>query len=146
MCFYDILRVAVWRPGFLCIITVEGKDWREGIETARERGSVCISLAVGIPSCFLLFNSTCRPSCGKHYMLEYCAVSIFADLVVKSESLVKWSSRNLSYSQNSLDFFADLNLRLLSRTKWGHLISRSIHYPHCVTKKNPTHLQKLSNS
>jgi hypothetical protein len=41
-------------------------------------------------------------------MLENCAVSIFADLVVKSESLVEWSSRNLSDFQNSFYFFVDL--------------------------------------
>jgi hypothetical protein len=77
-------------------------------------------------------------------MLEYCAVSIFADLVVKSESLVEWSSHNLSYFQNSLDFFADLksSLIVLNQVGGGHLISRFIRYPDRVTKKNhQNHLQ-----
>jgi hypothetical protein len=52
-------------------------------------------------------------------MLEYCAVSIFADLVVKSESLVEWSSHNLSYFQNSLDFFADLKSSLIVLNQVG---------------------------
>jgi hypothetical protein len=59
MCFYDILRTAVRQPGFLCIIRrIEGErvKWMK-------RGGLCIILAVGIPSCFLRFNRTCRSGC-----------------------------------------------------------------------------------
>jgi hypothetical protein len=124
-----LVIVFLWHSeigGLTTWLSLYHNSGRKGLEgkvaTAGKRGIVCIILAFGIPSCSLLFNITCRPSCGIRYMLECCG-SVFVDLAVKSESLVEWSRPELT-SLSESEFFV-----------YCPALSRAFHY--CQSPRMP---------